>query len=271
MQPYGKTIPPRPRTRTAASRMLAAAIITAAMTGIALETRAEFKTHSPIVTYGELEIEHNGSVTFDKSKSGKNNNQSYVNELEFSFLPNWKIGLEGEWGAASGENLRYEATTIENVFQLTEQGKYWADLGFFAEYSHAASRGDPESIKFGPLIEKETADLFGVAALHTFNLLFEKEIGRNRTDDTPMEIAWQSRLRLNPFFEPGFEYYGAISDIESPGKLADQQHRIGPVFVGLYNFAPYGKIRYELGYLFGLTRGTEDGAVRWKFEYEIAF
>jgi hypothetical protein len=257
--------------RTPRLRIAVGAMATLALCGSAPEARAEFKTRSPIVTYGELEFEHNGSVTFDKSKSGKNNSQSYTNEIEYSFLPNWQLGLEGEWAADAGENLRYEATTIENTFQLTEQGRYWADLGFFAEYSHAASRSDPEQVKFGPLIEKETQALFGIGTLHTFNLLFGKELGRHRSDATPLEVAWQSRVRLNPFFEPGFEYYGAVDDFESPGKLADQQHRLGPVLVGLYNFAPYGKIKYELGYLFGLTRGTEDGAVRWKFEYEIAF
>ena len=43
------------------------------------------------------------------------------------------------------------------------------------------------------------------------------------------------------------------------------------MFAGLYSFAPYGKVKYELGYLFGMTRATESGATRWRFEYEIAF
>ena len=40
---------------------------------------------------------------------------------------------------------------------------------------------------------------------------------------------------------------------------------------GLYSFSPYGKLKYELGYLVGLTRATETGAARWRLEYEIAF
>ena len=57
----------------------------------------------------------------------------------------------------------------------------------------------------------------------------------------------------------------------NPGKAADQQHRIGPVIVGLQNFAPYGKLKYEVGYLFGLTQATPRGTVRWRLEYEIPF
>jgi hypothetical protein len=107
--------------------------------------------------------------------------------------------------------------------------------------------------------------------LHTLNLLFEKQIGLHRTDATDFTPAWQSRWRLHPLFEPGFEYYGDIGDISSPGKLAEQQHRVGPVLVGFFDTQGYGKFKYELGYLFGLTRATENGAVRWKLEYEFRF
>ncbi len=242
-----------------------------AILATASAARAEFKLRYPIVDYREFEFEHNGAVTFDKRNSGKSNSQSYTNEIGVGVVPNWFVELEGEWEAPPGSNLRYDATTVENTLQLTPQGKYWADLGFFAEYSHAASRADADSITFGPLVQKEVSGVFGADTLHTLNLLFTKEIGHNRADATPLFFAWQSRLRLDPLFEPGVEYFSDIDDLESPGKLADQQHRIGPMFAGLYNMYGYGKIKYEVGYLFGLTRATEKGAVRWRFEYEIPF
>ena len=101
-----------------------------------------------------------------------------------------------------------------------------------------------------------------------------KEIGTNREDATPLAIAWQSRIRLNPFAEPGIEYYGQISSISgasTPNQGEPVQHRIGPVLVGQYNMYRYGKIRYEVGYLFGLNHATERGAVRWRIEYEKPF
>jgi hypothetical protein len=70
---------------------------------------------------------------------------------------------------------------------------------------------------------------------------------------------------------PGFEYYSQIDQILNPGKPADQLHRIGPVLVGLQNFAPYGKLKYEVGYQFGLTDATPRGTLRWRLEYEIPF
>jgi hypothetical protein len=103
------------------------------------------------------------------------------------------------------------------------------------------------------------------------NLLFTRTVGNNRTDATQLFAAWQSRLLLNPLIQPGFEYYGQVNEIINPGKLPDQQHRIGPALVGVSTFAPYGKLKYEVGYLFGLTDATPRGTVRWRLEYEIPF
>jgi hypothetical protein len=248
---------------------LAAAAI--CLLGSETPAEAEFKVRSPVLDYREVEIEHNGDVTFDKSKSGKNNNQSYTHEIEVGLLPNWVIGLEGEMGAESGKNFRYEATTVENYFQFTPQGQYWADLGFFAEYSRATRHTEADSVTFGPLIQKEVPNVFGIDTLHRANVLVSKDVGRFAEPGTPLLIAWQSRLQLDPLFEPGFEFYSNIEDIGRPGKLAEQQHRTGPILAGLYVFPPYGKLKYEVGYLFGLTRATEKGTVRWRLEYEIAF
>ena len=232
---------------------------------------AEFKLRYPDVDYRELEIEHNGDTTFDKANSGKSNNQSYTNELEYGITPFLRLGIEGESAAPPGHNLRYEGTALEGTFQLTPEGKYWADLGFFAEYEQAAPRGSANAFTFGPLIQKEVPNVYGFDTVHTLNLLFSKEVGPNHSDDTPLLVAWQSRLRVNPLFEPGIELFSQIDNIASPGTLAEQQHRLGPMFAGTYNFAPFGTVKYEVGYLFGLTRATEQGAVRWRLEYEIPF
>jgi hypothetical protein len=237
--------------------------------------RADIKVHYPIIDYRELEFEHNGATTFDKPGSGKSNNQSYVFELGYAPVWWWEPEIEFETGAAPGENWNYSATTFENTFQLTEQGKYWADLGFFAEYSHAASRADADSLTFGPLVQKQASELFGLDlghdTLHTLNLLFTKEVGRNRNDATPLALAWQSRLQLNPFVQPGFEYYGNVTSIAGESNGDATQHRLGPVLVGQYNMFQWGKIKYEAGYLFGLNQATERGTVRWRFEYEKSF
>ena len=270
---------PAPVSRLAVQSLSAAAGAAGLLITLLPAARADFELHYPTIDYRELEFEHNGATTFDKANSGKSNNQSYTFELGYAPVPWWEPELEGDMVAPPGQkNLSFDATVFENTFQLTETGKYWADLGFFAEFTHAAMRVAPDSFTFGPLVQKQASTLFGLDlghdTLHTLNLLVTKQIGSGREDATPLSIAWQSRLQLNPFFEPGFEYYGQISSIagaSTPDQEAAVQHRLGPVLVGQYNMFQYGKIKYEFGYLFGLNNATERGAARWRFEYEKAF
>jgi high-affinity iron transporter len=266
--------PVQPRTVASLSRGAATPLLVIFLLGglgAGSAAHAQLKVRYPIVDYREVEIEHFSEITFDKPKSGLSNNQRYTNEYGFGPLPNWFVELGNEFRALNGENITYDATEIENYIQMTPTGKYWGDVALFAEYEQTAHRADAKSFIFGPLAQTEFGEIAGFGALHTLNLLFTRTVGNNSTDATQLNTAWQSRLLVNPLAQPGVEYYGQINQIANPGKLADQQHRIGPVLVGLANFAPYGKLKYEVGYLFGLTSATERGAVRWRFEYEIPF
>ena len=249
---------------------MAATVAASGALGWPSAARADFHVRSPLVTYREFEFEHNGSVTFDRKRE-LTRDQSYTYSLGLGITPFWKIEFEGETPAPPGRVLSYSATTIENTVQLTPQGKYWADLGLFFEYSQGAPRDSANAIKFGPIVQKETPGFGQYGLLHTLNVFFEREIGPFSTSRTGFLPAWQSRVLLNPFFEPGFEIYGGIDDLRRPGRLNNQQYSVGPMFAGAYNFAPYGKIKYEVGYLFGITPAAPRGAVRWKFEYEISF
>jgi high-affinity iron transporter len=261
--------PNRPWWRGAATPLLVVLLFGAL--GAGSVAHAQFRVRYPVVDYREFEIEHFADTTFGPAKSGQSNNQRYTTEYGLGPLPSWFVELGNELRALNGENITYDATEIENYLQLTPTGKYFGDFALFGEFEYPAHRADAKTYIFGPLAQAEFGEFAGYGALHTVNFLFTKTVGNNSTDATQFNIAWQSRLLIHPLIEPGFEYYSQINELLNPGKPAEQQHRIGPVLVGLYNFAPYGKLKYELGYLFGLTPATEHGAMRWRLEYEIPF
>ncbi len=249
---------------------LGALVAGAISLGFASDARADFQVRSPIVDYREIEFELNGSLTVDR-RADRNRDFSETYSIGAGLTPYWLAEIEAETQAAPGTSVEYAATTLETTVQLTPQGKYWADASMFAEYSRSAVHGDPDTLTFGPLVQKETQELFDTPMLHTANVLFERELGASSTDRTGFSFAWQSRFRLDPLFEPGIEYYAGIDDLGHAGSFDTQAHRIGPVVAGLYAFPPYGKIKYQVGYLFGLNNATEDGALRWRLEYEIPF
>jgi hypothetical protein len=232
---------------------------------------ADLQVRMPQVDYRELEFEHNGLVTFGPKGSPLNHAQSYTNALGYGVLPWWEIELEGELASGGGQNLTWNAMTLENTFQLTEPGKYFLNLGFFLEYSQSTLSNAPSAFTFGPIIQKELNDVLGVDTLHTLNLFLSRDVGHNATKATGFSYAWQSLILTHPLISPGVEFYGTIDDLAHPGPTSQQQHSVGPVLVGAVNFAPYGKLKYELGYQFGFTPAFGRSGIRWQLEYEIAF
>jgi hypothetical protein len=235
----------------------------AIVAGCAAPAKADdLKIRSPIIETHELEWENN--VVIGRGKTA-------VSELEYGFTDWLKLGLEGELAADPGHGFHYDAAAVEGFVQLTPQGKYWADIGLFAEYEHTARRGDPRSITIGPLVQKETPLFAGLDALHTVNVLFTKEVGEGSNGAPGVFFAAQSRARLDPHFEPGIEYYGGLS---LGGRGEPSEHRLGPMFAGRVGFrelginAP-GGIRYDAAYLRGLNANTDRNTGRVRFELEF--
>ena len=142
---------------------------------------AELQVRMPEVDYLEFEFEHNGLVTFDTKGSPLRNAQSYTNSIGYGVLPWWEIELEGEMASGGGQTLTWNAMTLENTFQLTEPGQYFFTLGFFFEYSQSTLHGEPSGVTFGPIIQKELNDVFGLDTLHTLNLFLSRDVGHDAT------------------------------------------------------------------------------------------
>jgi hypothetical protein len=233
-----------------------------------IPANAEYKVRSPDIDYHEVEIENNFSTTFD-GRAENRGRMSSTSEIGVGVLPFWFVELEGEFSREPGAKWNFDATTFENYFMLTEPGKYWLDFALFAEYSIAAHRSDPDSVTLGALLQKQDGKW-----LHTLNLYWEKEVGSKVSNADGFQYAWQTRYLLNPFFQPGVEVYGQIDDLNHAGSFNEQQFRIGPMFGGSYGLGDIlgvGKLKYEVGYLFGATTATEQGTLRSKIELEIPF
>jgi hypothetical protein len=229
--------------------------------GISPTLADDLKIRSPIIEPKEVEFENNFTI---------GNSKNAVHELEYGFIDWLKLGVEAELAADPGHGFRYDSTALEGFLQLTPQGQYWADLGIFVEYEHTARQGDPRALTLGPLIQKEVR-LFGVDTLHTVNALFTKQLGEGSVGPLTMRPAAQSRVRLNPYFEPGLEYYGRLT----LGTHGDEpQHRMGPMFAGRVGFRDLGVdaaggVKYDAAYLRRLNGTTDPDTFRVRIELEF--
>jgi hypothetical protein len=241
------------------------------------QARADFHVRSPYeIDLGELEIEHNGAASFDRLPENRGA-QSYTIEFGTGLTSWWhsEIELGFERSPGFNQSTLVTAAVSENTFQLTEPGQYFADFGFYAEYGQSLTTGrhaGPNEFTFGPLIGKDIGQ-----TSHLLNLFLTRQLGPNQDNHgLTFSYAWQSRWNLWQPLSPAIEIYGDAGTLGRSPKLSQQSLRVGPVGVGSMSLHDLGlgnrgKIKYEVGWLFGATEATPQGTLRWRLELEIPF
>jgi len=217
------------------------------------------KVYTPNVEEGELELEYQGDVTVDGNprKNGINRHQF---SLSYGMTDRWLSEVSGIFTDAPGRKFRYSAFKWENIYQLFEPGAQWLDAGLYLEYLvPASSQNTAQSLEFKLLLEKHAGSW-----LHTLNFVLEKQFGTSVRDST-FGYAWRSKWQLTRAFNPGFEAFGSIGSLRRFRPVDQQSHLVGPVFYGKLT----DSLKYEAGYLFGLTRGSVDGNVKLNLEFEF--
>jgi hypothetical protein len=244
----------------------------AAALGVALAMTAgeagalENKVYSPYVEHGVLEFEARGHRTVD-DRADKDNEQNQKYELGYGVTSWWQTTVFGNVTKEPGADLRYSATAWENIFQLTDQGKYWADLGLYTEYAHSHISGEPDELEVKLLVEKNV-DPVTVTA----NLIFNRELGTGAGKGVGFEYALRVNYPWTREVQFGVEAYGEPGRLTGFAAVNEQEHIIGPVLSGKFNLGNMpGALGYQLGYLFGVTDASPRGTVKWMLEYEVPF
>jgi hypothetical protein len=238
---------------------------------------ADFHIVSPYeIDLGELEIEHNGSAVFDR-RPEQRDATSYTAEFGTGLTSWWHSEIELGFDRAPGDAQPTLLTQAvwENMFQLTEPGERFVDVGFYFEYGQSLTRGPAAAsnqITFGPVLAKEIG-----RTVHTINLFFTRELGPDQTTQgLDFSYRWQSRWNIWTPLSPAIEIYGDTGVLGQVPKLSQQQLLVGPVGVGALGLDSLGlghagKLKYEIGWLFGATPASPRGALRWRLEVEIPF
>jgi hypothetical protein len=218
------------------------------------------KVYLPAVVQGETEVELRGGYQRWRDHDDDRERQ-FVVDVGYAFTSWWKSELAVGVTRLPGTSARLDEIEWENIFALTEPGRYWADLGLFAELArdHAEKRN---VAAIGPMFQKE----FGPAQ-GNLNLLFERQLGAHAEPGAEITYAWQVKWRGNPRFEPGIQGFGTLGRTNEFDH--DTEHKIGPAFFSQAMLGARNKIKFDAAVLFGLNRNSPDTTFRFNLEYEI--
>jgi hypothetical protein len=218
------------------------------------------KVHLPAVVQGELEFELLGGYQWWRDNED-NHERQFVGAIAYGVTPWWKTELEVGTTRVPSESFKLDEVEWENIFALTEPGRYWLDVGLFTElaYDHPEHRN---AIALGPMFQKEIDAFQG-----NFNVIFERELGSGAEPGAAVKYEWQVKWRGNPRFEPGLQGIGTLGRTNDFGH--QMQANIGPAFFGQIPTGGRSKLKYDAAILFGLNKNTPDTTIRFELEYEL--
>ena len=209
------------------------------------------KIYHPYVQPQERELEFR-SIIENNRDSPSGDERVYRLGYGQSFNDRWfgeiyLIGVEND-----DQELRLEAYELEALWQITEQGEFFADWGMLFELEKERSE-DVMEFSAALLVEKEWGRWIGTA-----NIYGIYEFGDDIDNEFETALALQTRYRYTRAFEPAVELY-----------IGQDTRGLGPVMLGSWPLGGARQLRWEGGVIFGLDSDTPDQTFRVLFEYEF--
>lgn len=228
---------------------------------IPAEAHATRTVTSPYVDAHTLKLKWKGGVTHDERES---RNGAWSTKLSTEYGLNQIVSVEIEGDAENPgdrNDTDYVATSVKAKAQITKKGEYGIDAGARLSYevNHA---GDPDTMEFKLILAKDSETF-----RHVANITLDRQLGDEAENDVNGGISWSSRYKWTPAFEPGIEIFSNFGSLSDGSDFDDQDHGIGPVVYGKLT----DQIKYEVGYIAGISDNAADGRAKAVLEYAIKF
>jgi len=209
------------------------------------------KIYHPYVQPEEHEIEFRAVI---ENEADRSSGDERIYRLGYgqSFNDRWfgeiyLIGVKND-----DQALRLQEYELEALWQITEQGEYFADWGMLFELEKERSE-DVMEISTALLIETEWRRWTGTA-----NIYGIYEFGEDIDNEFETALTLQTRYRYSRVFEPAAELY-----------LGEDTVGLGPTMMGSWPLGGARQLRWEGGLIFGLDSDTPDQTLRVLLEYEF--
>jgi hypothetical protein len=213
---------------------------------------------SPAVERGDTVVTFNGHRTTDSAED-RGAEGEYAFEFGYAPASFWKTTVGWVWLEEPGDSPRSDAIVWENVFELTEPGSRWVDLGVLVKYGRLIDGGE-DAAEFALLAEKA----IGPSTL-LVNLVAARELDGDAKTAYGYAFSWALPVREG--LDVGLEWYGDAGEGSDFGRFQDRMQQAGPVAYGEFPGAGEGTFVWEAAVLFGLTSEAHDATFRLLLEY----
>jgi hypothetical protein len=218
----------------------------------------DYIVYSPYVVKGQSEVETYGFYTLD-GRSDLNTASGLNFSVAHAFTGWWKTELYvAEFNRDPGGSTHPTGYELENTFQLSAPGEYWADVGLLASYAYSKQPGTSDSVEFGPLFEKMSGHFD-----QRLNLIWVRPVGGGSGGMNEFRSSYSISYSFHhdrATFSPGIEAYARPND---------NAYQIGPVFYGEYQTDAGSELEYSLGVVYGINQAAPEQTLLARLEYEF--
>lgn len=243
-------------------RLLAAVAL--GLPAVSLAGPADY-AYTPTVEYGEREID----LKYGTEKLPEDGRRNSAGSIGFGWGATtwWFTEAYLKYHKEPGDKTSYDAFEWENRFQLTETGKYFADVGLITEIEIPREHNEEGyEFKIGPLLQWE----MGVVQWNA-NLLFERSFRGHPEEPRVTEMGYQVQVkyRASPTFEYGLQAFGEMGRWDHWEPADEQKHIVGPAVFGKVKLGAREAIKYNAAMLLGVSKAAPDNRFRMQVEYEF--
>jgi len=203
------------------------------------------KVYHPYVQPHEREIEWRMIDADGDQKHRVGLKKSFVGNF---YIEAYLIGKDTD----ETNNLDLTAYELELLWQLTEQGEYFADWGVLFELEKERDENNWE-FSSAAIVEKEWGRWVATANLYAIY-----EWGDTIKNELESSLALQGRYRYSRYFEPALEFYAG-----------EDTRALGPVIMGDVRLGAGKKIHWEAGAIIGLDSKSPNNTWRLLTEFEF--
>jgi hypothetical protein len=218
----------------------------------------DYIVYSPYVIQGQSDIEIFGFNSQD-GRNDLNGEIGYNLSVGHAVTNWWKAEVYvGEFNRTPGGTTHSSGYELENIFQISSVGEYWADVGFLASYADNTQPNTPNIAECGPIFEKLTGHV-----KQRINFILEKQIGGGAGSEYKFRSAYSVSYKIlseKSTYSPGLEAYF---------RPADNAQQIGPIFYGERRTDKGSELGYSFGIVYGINSGAPMKTLLARLEYEF--
>lgn len=194
------------------------------------------------------------------SRVGTSAASAYAVAAGMGFNDDWFSEVYLSESRGDGQPTGVSGYAWENIFRLTETGKYPVDLGLDIELERHATQAWPIQISLGPMLQWD----WGQLQVNT-NVLWQRQLGSGTPGITQWAYQVQAMWRGQTPIWWGAQMLGTHGPCQSGGA----QTTIGPAAFAQWRLAPGKWLRANTALLLGATPLSPTFTLRAQLEYEF--